>query len=101
MSSMSNGDYNFKNLQMQINNIEDKLDSIEKKVPTKEEMELANERLIKKVIQKADERYATADNTLTKEEADENYASKKVEKALYVGAGSILLWAIKSILSLI
>jgi len=78
---VSNGDFNFENLQMQIDKIEEKL----KAVPTKKEMKLSNEKLVDRVMDRADKRYA----------------SKTTEKIVYAGIGAILLWGLKQVLSLL
>ena len=82
---MSDGEFNFENLQMQIDNIEEKVDNIEEKVPTKKEMQLANERLIKKVL----------------EHTDDRYASKRVESLVYGLVGAALIYMVNELLGLL
>lgn len=77
---MSN-EINVEKLKMEIDEIKEKLDNI----PTRDEMRLSNEKLIQRVL----------------EQADDRYASKAVEKIVYTGVGAALLWMLNQILALL
>lgn len=72
---------NYSKMEEKIDNLCDKLDD----VPTKKEMELANEKLIQKTLKQADGRYA----------------SKVVELIVFGGAGIALTYLINEVLSII
>ncbi len=78
---MSEEQFNFENLEMRVEKIENKIE----KLPTKEEMELSNEKLVNRVLNKADERYA----------------AKLTEKIVFAGTGAALLWGLNQILGLL
>ena len=68
-------------VKMEINYIKDKLE----KIPTRQEMELANEKLVERVLNKCDDRYA----------------SKLTERIVFAMAGAILLGVVYAILKFV
>lgn len=82
---MSNEEFNVENLQMQIDNIEGKVDELNEKTPTREEMHLSNKKLIEDVL----------------EQADERYAPKWTERVVTGLVGAVLLWFVNQVLGLI
>ena len=69
------------NIQMEINHIKEKLGEM----PTKDEMLLANEKLVNDIFDKAEKKFA----------------SKLTEKIVYAMLGAILLYVLGKVLNLL